>query len=141
MLKGIDPLLNGELLRHLDQLGHGESMALVDRNFPAYGVGVPVVDLGEVSVERVTRAVMTVFPVDQFDELPIARMGIDGDLETQNQAHRSVLAEINRSEGTKRAWRVIPRADFYSEVKRVRFIIRCLDSAPYACFIFQKGVV
>lgn len=141
MLKGIDPLLNGELLRQLDQLGHGESLALVDRNFPAYGVGVPVVDLGEVSVQRVTQALVSVFPVDQYAEAPIARMGIDGYLETQNDAHRSVLEAINSEEGTKREWRVIPRLDFYTEVKKVRLVIRCLDSAPYACFIFQKGVV
>ena len=141
MLKGIDPLLNGELLRQLDQLGHGESLALVDRNFPAYGVGVPVVDLGEVSVQRVTKALMSVFPVDQHAEAPIARMGIDGDLETQNDAHRAVLEAINDEEVTQRQWRVVPRLDFYTEVKKVRLVIRCLDSAPYACFIFQKGVV
>lgn len=141
MLKGIDPLLNGELLKQLDQLGHGESLALVDRNFPAYGVGVPVVDLGEASVQRVTKALMSVFPVDQYAEAPIARMGIDGDLETQNKAHRAVLEAINDEEVTQRQWMVIPRLDFYTEVKKVRLVIRCLDSAPYACFIFQKGVV
>lgn len=141
MLKGIDPLLNGELLKQLDQLGHGESLALVDRNFPAYGVGAPVVDLGEVTVQRVTKALMSVFPVDQYSDSPIARMGIDGDLGAENEAHKAVLAAVNHEETTERQWRVIPRMDFYSEVKNVRLVIRCLDSAPFACFIFQKGVV
>lgn len=141
MLKGVDPVLNGELLKHLDQLGHGESLALVDRNFPAYGVGVSVVDLGEVTVQRATKAIMSVFPVDQFAENPIARMGIDGELATENSAHRAVLAAINEVEPEPREWQVIPRQDFYIEVKRVRLVVRCLDNAPYACFIFQKGVV
>lgn len=141
MLKGVDPVLNGELLKHLDQLGHGESLALVDRNFPAYGVGVSVVDLGEVTVQRATKAIMSVFPVDQFAENPIARMGIDGELTTENSAHRAVLAAINEVEPEPREWKVIPRQDFYIEVKRVRLVVRCLDNAPYACFIFQKGVV
>ena len=30
MLKGIDQLLSGALLRELDELGHGEAVALVD---------------------------------------------------------------------------------------------------------------
>ena len=141
MLKGIDPLLSGELLKHLDQMGHGESLALVDRNFPAFGVGVPVVELGEVSVQRVTKALMSVFPLDQFTEYPVARMGIDGDLNGQNDAHRAVLGEITEVELKSIDWKVIPRADFYSEVKEVRLVIRCLDNSPFACFIFQKGVI
>lgn len=141
MLKGIDPLLNGELLKHLDQLGHSESLALVDRNFPAYGVGAPVIDLGEVTVQRATKALVSVLPIDQYSDSPIARMGIDDDHLTQNDAHRAVLQAINHEEGTERQWRVIPRMDFYSEVKKVRLVVRCLDSSPFACFIFQKGVV
>ena len=39
MLKGIDPLLNGELLRILDEMGHADQLLLVDRNYPAAAVG------------------------------------------------------------------------------------------------------
>lgn len=78
--------------------------------------GAPVVDLGEVTVQRVTKALMSVFPVDKFADSPIARMGIDGDLGTENEAHKAVLAAVNREEPTERQWRVIPRMDFYSEV-------------------------
>ena len=35
MLKGLDPLLSPDLLHVLAQMGHGDQIALVDRNFPA----------------------------------------------------------------------------------------------------------
>lgn len=66
MLIGIDSVLRGELLKALDEMGHGERFALVDQNFPAYGVGAPVVDLGEISASRAARAILSVFPLDLF---------------------------------------------------------------------------
>ena len=41
MLKGIDPLLDGELLRTLDQMGHGDQLVVVDSNYPAAATGRP----------------------------------------------------------------------------------------------------
>ncbi|MFM2261997.1 MAG: hypothetical protein RI959_1468, partial [Pseudomonadota bacterium] len=35
MLKGIDPLLTPDLLKHLCAMGHGEWVAVVDANFTA----------------------------------------------------------------------------------------------------------
>ena len=45
MLKGIDPLLTPELLKHLCAMGHGEWVAVVDANFTAdwLAAGKPVV--------------------------------------------------------------------------------------------------
>ena len=35
MLKGLDPLLTGDLLQVLADMGHGDEIAIVDANFPA----------------------------------------------------------------------------------------------------------
>jgi L-fucose mutarotase len=141
MLKGIDPLLRGGLLKALDEMGHGERFALVDQNFPAYGVGAPVIDLGEISATRATQAIMSVFPLDIFVETPLERMGIDDDLAGSNECHDGVLALALSSAHESWPWRIIPRADFYDEVKDVVLVVRCLESAPYACFMFRKGVL
>ena len=65
MLKGIDPLLTPELLMHLSAMGHGEWVAVVDANFTAdyLSQGKPVVRLPGHSLERVSKAVLTVFPL------------------------------------------------------------------------------
>lgn len=39
MLKGIDPLISPELLLVLARMGHGDTIAIVDANFPAASVG------------------------------------------------------------------------------------------------------
>ncbi|MEO8528910.1 MAG: RbsD/FucU domain-containing protein, partial [Pseudolysinimonas sp.] len=35
MLKDVDPLLSGELLKVLDEMGHGDVLVIADRNFPS----------------------------------------------------------------------------------------------------------
>ena len=141
MLKNIDPVLRGELLKALDELGHGEEVALVDRNFPAYGVGAAVIDLGEIDSSRAAKAIFSVFPLDTFGNSPILRMGIDNQLGTANSAHDSVREIANSSMGKDWQWEEVPRQEFYGRVKTARLVIRCLESAPFACFLFRKGVV
>ena len=43
--KGLDPILGPELLSALRCMGHGDEIALVDANFPASSLGVPVIRL------------------------------------------------------------------------------------------------
>jgi hypothetical protein len=73
MLKGIDPLLTPELLMHLCAMGHGEWVAVVDANFTAdfLSQGKPVVRIPGHSLERVSRAVLSVFPL-AVDVAPMA---------------------------------------------------------------------
>jgi L-fucose mutarotase len=76
MLKGLDPLLTPELLMHLCAMGHGEWVAVVDANFTAdfLSHGKPVVRLPGNNLERVSRAVLSVFPLATDVALPAAFM-------------------------------------------------------------------
>ena len=140
MLKGIDPLLRGELLHHLSNMGHGEQLAIVDRNFASYRYGCPVVDLGEVGAARVAQAICSVFPLDQFADQPASRMAYDDDPSQTNEAHAGVLAAVHgQMPGIE--FEVVNRPDFYSRMEGVSLIVNTLESAPYACFILQKGVI
>jgi len=141
MLKNIDPVLRGQLLKSLDELGHGEKFALVDRNFPAYGAGAAVIDLGEIDASRAAEAIFSVFPLDTFDSSPLIRMGIDNQPGVANGVHDKVREIANLSMSQDWQWEEIPRQDFYELVKSVRLVVRCLESVPYACFIFRKGIV
>ena len=42
MLKGLSALLNADLLWVLQSMGHGDRLALVDRNFPAASTATPL---------------------------------------------------------------------------------------------------
>jgi len=141
VLKGINPILRGELLKLLDEMGHGECFALVDRNFPAYTAGSPVVDLGAVSAAVAAEALFSVFPLDVFGDSPLERMGIDDDPTGSNECHDQVREIATRSAGREWDWIVIPRVDFYTEVRKSSLVVRCLEDAPYACFMFRKSVL
>jgi L-fucose mutarotase len=78
LLKGIDQVLRGELLKALDELGHGDEFVLVDRNFPAYSSGLEVIDLGEIKATRAAKAIFSVFPLDVFGDEPVSRMAYNG---------------------------------------------------------------
>jgi L-fucose mutarotase len=141
MLKGIDPLLSGELLHVLDTMGHADRLALVDRNFPAASAGRPVIRLGEVGVVRALTAILTVFPLDGFVDRPLERMEVDDDPSIVTHDQRLVLDAASAAHGSPLDYGVIPRLDFYERVRGVSVVIHTLEAQPWGCFILQKGVV
>jgi L-fucose mutarotase len=141
VLKGIDPLLSGELLQVLDTMGHADQLALVDRNFPAASAGRPVIRLGEVGVVRALSAILTVFPLDTFVPRPLERMEVDDDPSIVTDNQRLVLDAAAEEHGAPLEYGVIPRLDFYNRVRGVSVVIHTLEAQPWGCFILQKGVV
>jgi L-fucose mutarotase len=79
VLKNIDALLNADLLGHLAAMGHGDVLALVDRNYPAAAMAQRLVTLSGVDVTTAARAILSVLPVDTFVEPAVLRMGAVGD--------------------------------------------------------------
>ncbi len=141
MLKGIDPLLSGDLLKLLDDMGHGDALLLVDRNYPAAASGKPVVRLGEASIVRAATAILSVFPLDAFVEHPLQRMEVEDDPVRTTPAQDELLALARRSEGRDLEYGVIPRLDFYRRAAGAFAVVHTLDAQPYGCFILYKGVI
>lgn len=141
MLKGIDPLLSGDLLRILDDMGHGDLLLLVDRNYPAAASGKPVIRLGEVTVLRAATAILSVFPLDTFVDHPIERMEVDDDPTLTTMVQDALLALAARAEGRQLEYGVVPRLDFYDRASRAYAVVHTLDPLPYGCFILHKGVI
>jgi L-fucose mutarotase len=141
MLKGINPLLNGELLKVLDEMGHGDQLLLVDRNYPAAASGRPVIRLGDVTVTRTAQAILDVFPLDNYVDQPLERMEVDNDPTITVPSQDEVLAIARDIHPLPLEYNVVPRLDFYERAKNVFAVVHTLDSRPYGCFILQKGVV
>jgi L-fucose mutarotase len=141
VLKGIDPLLSGDLLKVLDDMGHGDQLLLVDRNYPAAASGKPVVRLGDTGIVRVAAAILTVFPLDSQLEHPLERMEVENDrsLVTANQA--AVLELARKVHDETLEFGVISRLDFYERARGVFAVVHCLEAEPYGCFVIHKGVV
>jgi L-fucose mutarotase len=141
MLKGIDPLLSGDLLGILDDMGHGDQLLLVDRNYPAVSSGRPVVRLGEVSIMRAAQAILSVFPLDSFIAHPLERMEVADDPAMTTPVQDELLAYASGIEGRALTYGVIPRLDFYGRARHVYAVVHTLDTLPYGCFVLHKGVI
>ena len=141
MLKDIDPLLSGELLKILDEMGHGDQLVLCDRNYPAVASGRPVIRLGDVSVLRAAQAILSVFPLDSFVAHPLERMEVNDDPSTTTSLQNELLELASQAESLPLQYGVIPRLAFYTRAKSVFAVVHTLEAQPYGCFILQKGVI
>ena len=141
MLKGIDPLLSGDLLKILDDMGHGDRLLLVDRNYPAAASGKPVVRLGEASIPRAAKALLSVFPLDSFIDHPLERMEVENDPTKTTATQDELLALASAAEGRALEYRIVPRLDFYERASSAYAVVHTLDPVPYGCFILHKGVI
>jgi L-fucose mutarotase len=141
LLKGVDPLLSGELLKILDDMGHGDRLLLVDRNYPAAASGKPVVRLGEASVLRAATAILSVFPLDSFIAHPLERMEVEDDPGRTTPTQDELLALASAAEGRALEYGIVPRLEFYDRAASAYAVVHTLDPVPYGCFILHKGVI
>jgi len=141
MLKNVDPLLGGALLHLLDDMGHGDQLLVVDRNFPAASTGLPVVHLGEATMSRAIGAVLSVLPLDTFVPTPLERMEVDGDPHRTTPEQDAVLEVARAAHPEPLEWGVVPRLEFYERAKGAFAVVHVLDPAPWGCFVLHKGVV
>ena len=145
MLKGIDPILNAEVLGALRAMGHGDDLIIVDTNFPAQSVAART-GLGRLlridqPVARVVRAVLSVYPLDTFVTDAAARMEVVGAPAQLLDVMREVQAEVDAAEG--KSWPMIgvERYAFYERAKAAYAVIQTGERRFYGCFAFRKGVI
>jgi L-fucose mutarotase len=144
MLKGIDPLLTPELLMHLCAMGHGEWVAVVDANFTAdfLSRGKPVVRLPGHSLERVSRAVLSVFPLASDVAQPAAFMRVCNSHEGHRTAAQQALVDLVVAEGMKEDQvQPLERYAFYDRIKEASLIVQSGEATAYGNALFCKAVI
>ncbi len=144
MLKGIDPLLSPELLKVLAEMGHGDTVALVDANFTAttLGRGKPVLRLPGVGLARAGAALLSVLPLD-LAERPVAFMAVGGQPDGYRSALQRQLIDLCVASGGAAAEQceAVERFAFYERVRGAYAIVQTGELQPYANFLFSKGVL
>ena len=145
MLKGIDPLLTPDLLKHLCAMGHGEWVAVVDANFTADWLsgGKPVVRLPGHSLARVAHAVLSVLPLATDVDRPAGYMQHSdlpaGQTTAAQQAFIAVTASVERLAPER--VEPIERYAFYERVKAASLIVQSGEATAYGNAILCKGVI
>ncbi|MBZ9963130.1 RbsD/FucU family protein [Mesorhizobium sp. BR1-1-2] len=145
MLKGINPLLNAEVLQALRAMGHGDDLIIADTNFPSDSVARQTA-LGrllriDAPAAQVVKAVLSLYPLDTFVDDSAARMEIVGKPDEIPPVQQEVQKEIDAAEG--KPWPMLPveRYAFYERAKQAYCVIQTGERRFYGCFAFRKGVV
>ena len=146
MLKNLDPLLNADVLYALRSMGHGDTLAVVDTNFPADSVARQTI-LGEllridnVSATRAISAILSVLPLDTPIQPSVGRMEVMGEPETITDVQAEVQREIDAAEGQAAPMYGIERFAFYEKSKQAYCVIATGETRFYGCFLLTKGVI
>lgn len=131
MLSGIDPLLSGELLLHLDRMGHSDLVAIVDAHFPAYRLGPVAIEIAS-DAPSVVRAVCSVIQLDDVNAVALMASGAGW-----SDVQRLIVdaADIDPTGVDE-----IDRFSFYERATKAQVIVRTAEGRTYGNVLLSKGV-
>jgi L-fucose mutarotase len=141
VLKGIDELISADLLYVLAAMGHGDQIAVVDRNFPAVSTARRLVRIDGASVTDAGRAILTLLPLDTFVEAPVLRMEMVGSPDELPRVQNEFLALCEASEHRPITMGSLTRETFYERTRQAFAVVVTSESRPYGCFLLTKGVI
>ena len=144
MLKGINPLLNADVLHVLRAMGHGDDLIIADTNFPSDSVARQTI-YGKLlridaSAADVVQAVLSVMPIDTFVDDAAARMEVVDEPKTILPVMTEVQDKVSAAGGPN-PMLPIERFTFYDRSKKAYAVIQTGERRFYGCFAFRKGVI
>jgi len=154
VLKGIHPALTPDLLWTLQAMGHGDVLAIADRNYPAHGVHTRVHHLPGLDTVEAATAICTLLPIDTFVPVPAHRMVPDDWSDDQLKgaladvdeplgfaSHDALASVLRAAEGRAVPIGPVRRTPFYRQAREAFAVVTTTDDRPYSCFLLTKGVV
>ncbi len=141
MLKGLDPLLTPDLLSALRAMGHGDTLAIVDANYPAASAGPSVVRLAGASATEAASAVLSIMPLDDFVPEAAWCMEVVGDPGAEPPIVAEFRDAIHRHEGARFGLARLERFAFYERAAQCFVLVSTGERRLYGNLILKKGVV
>lgn len=139
MLKGIPSIISPELLKILDEMGHGDEIVIADGNFPSESMGQRVVRADGHGATELLKAILKLFPLDGYSkENFILMQVVPGDDVTPViwQDYKKIAGkDVNYRLGSEE------RFAFYERAKKAYCVVATGESALYANIILKKGVI
>lgn len=140
MLRGIPSILSPELLKVMQEMGHGDVIILVDANFPAASNAQRLIRLDGVGADDLLSCMLEFFPLDAFVEHPVSVMQpIPGvPIPPIWQEYERIVKEKDFSKAFTDL-NVIERMEFYAYAKEAYAIVQTGTTAHYANIGLKKG--
>lgn len=141
MLKNIPKNISPELLKVLDEMGHGDEIILSDGNFPSERINDKVVRCDSTGVTDLLKSILVLFPLDTdySDEQVFLMEVTPGDTYKPEiwEDYKKVLDESKENYTIGN----IERFKFYERAKEAFAVVHTGETALYANIILKKGVV
>ncbi len=138
VLKGIPKIIPPKVMEMLMEMGHGDELAIVDANFPAHSMGVPVIRADGTRSDEMLQAVLKFLPLDTYTDYNTFLM--DNGKEEKPEVWKS-YEEILKNSGEDYRIKALERFEFYERVRKAYFIVATGETRLYANIILKKGVV
>jgi L-fucose mutarotase len=139
MLRRLDPLLTPDLLHSLASMGHGDTLAVVDANFPAAATARRLILLPGVDAPAVLDAILTLLPIDDFEPDPIVVMQVVGDQDAVPDPVRDFMTVLARHAAPSAV--AIERHAFYRAAAAAFAIVQTGERRFYGNILLRKGVI
>lgn len=137
MLKNVDKLLTGDLLKVLCDMGHGDELVIADANFPADTCAQRLIRLPGIDGVRAAQAVLSVFPLDTYSTPAFVMDLTEGD-KAKKMKEPEIWPEYERLTGSVEK---LERYSFYERAKKAYAVIATGEERQYGNLILVKGVV
>ncbi len=140
MLKGINPILGPELLKVLRAMGHGDTLAIVDGNYPADTDAKRLIRMDGLGITEIMDAILSVMPLDEMVPEACWRPAAYLDPKRVEPIFKEFDAIIAKHE-PKQKVHVLVGADFYDKVKGAYALIATTERRLYGNIVMKKGVI
>jgi len=141
MLKGIHPLLSPDLLHTMAAMGHGDSLAIVDANFPAATLARKLLETRGADAPAMLQAILTLFPVDTLVEPAVFTMQVVGDPDAVPPPVAEFAAVLTAQGLADVEIGSLERGAFYEHARDAFAIVRTGELRPYGNILLIKGVI
>lgn len=141
MLKGIPSIISPDLLKILQEMGHGDDLVLGDVNFPAASNAKRLVRADGHGNLKLLESILSLFPLDTFVEYQIGLMQVvegDSTVPAIWDEYRQIA---NKHEAFEVKIEFIERFKFYERAKNAYAIVATGEPALYAPIILKKGII
>ena len=142
MLKGVPKIINPELLKILCEMGHGDEIVFSDGNFPGTSIGKKCVRCDGHGAAEVMRAVVALFPLDDFVKAPMAVMEVPNGMFVGNKA--PIWAKFREAADTDMPaakFDMMEHDAFIARARNAYAVVQTGETALYGNIIIRKGVV
>ncbi|HAK47227.1 MAG TPA: fucose isomerase [Spirochaeta sp.] len=141
MLKGIPSIISPELLKIMQEMGHGDTIVLGDANYPAASNAKRLVRADGHNMPELLAAILTLLPLDSYAEYQVGLMQVVPGDPTVPLIWDIYKDIVSRHEDFDVKYELIERFEYYERSKAAYAIVSTGETALYANIILKKGVI